>query len=188
TSSTTPTTTTPPPPAREATVELRVLVLDDGTPFVGALAERLAAEGVEVDRVDVGPGRTGSITREMLADDASTSARYMGIVSPSARRGGITLEEHQILDDFAADYGIREIAAYNWPNPAIGMGAPTYTGEMDGLDANLTAEATIGAWSYLDGALTFDDIAPGLESYGYVSSPLADTESTSFRPLLTTPD
>lgn len=178
----------PSSPARTSTVELRVLVLDDGAPAVGALASRLTAEGVEVDRVDVSREGASRITREMLADDAAARAHYMGIVSPSANRGAITSDEHRVLDAFAADYGIREIAAYNWPGPAIGMETPTYSGEVDGMRVRLTPAATGGEWSYLDGPLTFDDLAPGLEAYGYVSNPVADPGAASFRPLLTTPD
>ncbi|MDV8000112.1 hypothetical protein [Rhodococcus sp. IEGM 1408] len=175
------TTTTTPPPSAEATVELRVLVLDDGSPMVGAIADRLVAEGVEVDRR---PIAGAGITREMLADDTTRTARYMGIVSPQAARTGLSDVDDATLTQYAADYGVREVAAYSWPGADVGLSGPVYSGVVDGSPATLSQGATSGDWSYLDGPLTLDDLSPGVEeSWGYVATPLADA---SFQPLLTT--
>ena len=183
--SSTPTTTTTPPPPAEATVEMRVLVLDDGQPMVRAIADRLVAEGVEVDRR---PIANAGITRAMLADDASGTARYMGIVSPQAARTGLSDAEDAALTRYAADYGVREVAAYNWPGADVGLDAPVYTGGVDGSTVTLSSAATSGHWSYLDGTLTLDDLDPGIdESWGYVATPVP---GAPFQPVLsaTAPD
>ena len=172
-------TTTPPPPA-QATVELRVLVLDDGNPMVGAIADRLVAEGVEVDRRSI---TNAGITRELLADDVSKTARYLGVVSPQAARTGLTDEEDATLTRYLADYGVREVAAYNWPSADVGLSAPVFSGVVDGSTVTLSQAATSGDWSYLDGVLTLDDLDPTVdESWGYIAPP---APGAAFQPVLT---
>ncbi len=185
TSSTAP-TTTPPPTAQESTVELRVLVLDDGSFSAEAMAERLAAEGVEVERFPVTQSERPQITREMLADDATTTANYMGIVSVSADRPGLTPNENAVIDAFTADYGIREMVAFTSPNEAVGMTSATDGLSLDGTSPTLTSAALGDEWSYLDGPVEFDDLDAEIpESWAVPSSPAADGPGSTFRPLLT---
>ena len=177
--------TTPPPAAVRATVELRVLVLDDGDFSGEAFATRLAAEGVEVDRVNVkDPGRR-PITRGMLADDATKTARYMGIVSVAADRTGLTPAENAVIDQFTADYGIREVSANVTPVAEVGL-VPTTSGtNFDATSATLTAGALSGERSYLDGPVPFEDLNSGVdESWGYAATPAPNAR---FAPLLTGP-
>ncbi|MBS7547678.1 hypothetical protein [Dietzia massiliensis] len=189
-SSTTPTsstapTTTPPPSAAQATVELRVLVLDDGDFSGEAFATRLAAEGVEVDRINVKATGRQAITRAMLADDATKTARYMGIVSVAADRTGLTPEENAVIDQFTADYGIREVSANVTPVAEVGL-VPTTSGtNFDATTATLTAGALSGEWSYLDGPVPFENLSSTVaESWGYAATPAPGAQ---FVPLLTGP-
>lgn len=177
---TTPTTTTTPPPSAQATVQMRVLVLDNNEPMVGAIADRLVAEGVEVDRR---PIASAGINREMLADDASKTARYMGIVSPDAARTGLPSDQDAMLTHYVADYGVREVTAYNWPGADVGLNDPIYNGVVDDFPVSLSPAAKSGDWSYLDGPLTLDNLDPDVnESWGYVATPAA---GAAFEPVLT---
>lgn len=183
TSTSVPPTTTTPAPDRKPTVELRVLVLDNGDYHSDSLANRLVAEGVEVDRIELRTAGRPQITRAMLADDATATARYMGIVSESADRPGLSAEENAVLDAFAADYGIREIAPFTAPSAAVGLsGTDGLT--LDGTTVSLTPDALAGDWSYLEGDVTFEDFDPEMfESWGVPATP-----DSSFRPLLATGD
>lgn len=178
--------TTPPPTAQESTVELRVLVLDDRSYLAEAMAERLAAEGVEVERFPVTQSGRPQITREMLADDATATANYMGIVSVSADRPELTPDENAEIDAFTADYGIREMVALTSPVESVGMTPGAGGLSLDGTIPSLTREALGGEWSYLDGPVEFDDLSPTvIESWSEPGSPVADSAASTFRPLLT---
>ena len=190
TTSSAPTTspTTPVPTPSVATVELRVLVLDDGDPMVEAIADRLVKEGVKIDRMPVAAGSRPAITRDMLADDASSTAHYMGIVTPDIARVGLTDAENAAIDEYTADYGVREVIAYDWPTAAVGLGEPVESATVDGRAVTLTSDALAGDWSYLDGPLVLDDVDPEVgESYGYAATPIAPpADGSSFQPVLTT--
>ena len=189
TPTTVPTTTTTPPPAKKSTVELQVLVLDDGGYLAESIADRLTDEGVEVNRFPVTSPDRPTITREMLADDASTTAHYMGIVSVTADRPHLSSAENSVIDAFTADYGIREVSAYTSPNESVGLAQPPGGVTLDGTEATLTPAALGGEWSYLNGPVRFDDVNPTVsESWGYPTSPLPDTADSTFLPLVTTAD
>lgn len=177
----------PTDPVAGPTVGLQVLVLDDGSPMVAALADRLAAEGVVVDRIALAePGRR-EITRALLADDATATAHYLGVVTPTAEHPALSDTERTALAAVESDYGIREVAAYSWASPAVGLDLPSYSGAVDGLEVTLTPAARAGDWSYLDGTVTLDDVSPEIpESHGYVATPLPGTADSSFTPVLTT--
>ncbi|MGN0100294.1 MAG: hypothetical protein ACI39C_05075 [Dietzia sp.] len=184
TSSTIP-TTTPPPAEVRATVELRVLVIDDGDFSGEAFTTRLAAEGVEVDRINLKDPNRRSITRELLADDATTTARYAGIVSVTAQRTGLRPEENAAIDRFTADYGIREVTANVRPEESVGLVSAENGMTFDGTTATLTPDALAGEWTYLDGPVPFEDLSPtAAESWGYAATPVP---GGTFRPLLTAP-
>ncbi|MFN2319115.1 MAG: hypothetical protein ABR500_05485 [Dermatophilaceae bacterium] len=175
------------------TFDLRVLVVDDGSPMVGAIADRLATEGQPFDRIDLTSATRPTITPESLAtsDGAGITARYTGIVTPNEAPSLLTEAERAALHAYESTFKVREVAAYTWAHPEVGLNYaanPGYIGEVDGMTATLSREALSGAFGYLDGTLVLDDLAADVsESWGYLATPLAPTESSSFTPLLTAP-
>lgn len=170
----------------EPTIELTVLVLDDGSPTVGAIADRLEDEGVATRRLALGDPSRARITAEFLADHEAGIAHYLGVVAPSAALTGLDEDEKSTLASYQAEFGVREVDAYNWAHPGVGTGYPTYSGPVDGLEATLTSDALGGDWSYLDGQVDLDDFDPAVsESYGYLADPLPATDDSSFTPVLT---
>lgn len=173
-------------------VDLRVLVVDDGSPMVGALAERLAQEGVATTRIDLSSPTRPTLTHAFLGSVGRYGARanFVGVVVPSEATPGLSASERSTLADYERGFGIREVVAYTWANPAVGLNyaeAPGYIGPVDGLAATVTTDGFREAFGYLDGSLVLDDLDPAVdESFGYLATPLADDPSGGiFTPLLT---
>lgn len=175
------------------TYSLRVLVIDDGSPMVAAIADRLSVEGQPFDRIDLTSASRPAITADSLAtaDRRGISARYIGLVTPNEAPSGLSADERAVLAAYAETFKVREVAAYTWAHPEVGLNYaadPGYMGAVDGMTATLTPEARATSFRYLDGTLTLDDLDPAVqESWGYLALPLAPTATSSFTPLLTAP-
>ena len=171
--------------ATAVAVQARVLVVDDGQPMVGAIADRLKTEGVPLTTVNLAdPGRP-VLTRAFLASADGATANFAGVVLPSDTPAGLSPDELASLAGYEADYGVREVDAYTWANPAVGLNYaadPGHVGPVDGLQATISAAGTAGPFSHLKGSLTLDDLDPAIqESWGYLATPL----DASFTPLVT---
>ncbi len=167
-------------------IELRVLVVSSGQPSEEAIATQLDREGVPYTKVLIGDAGRPTIDAGFLADAATRTARFQAVVLPNHEGGGLAAEEVAALTDFERTYGIRQVSAYNWANPAIGLAYPTYSGPLDAGSVAITDAGLAGPFGYLDGALPIDDFAPGLEVYGYLGQPLSpQPEGQSFTPLMT---
>ncbi|MDO5745604.1 MAG: hypothetical protein Q4P23_14205 [Micrococcaceae bacterium] len=180
--------TAPTVPALEATV----LVLDDGSPMVGAIADRLSKEGVPTEVVELGdPGRH-TIDDQFLAGGNASGARgrFSGVVLPSDAPQELSATEKSTLNAYEAAFGVRQVSMYDWANPTLGLNyaaSPGYVGAVDGLDATVSEAGLQGPFGYLRGTVALDDIDPGIdESYGYLATPLVeDPQGGTFTPLLT---
>ena len=86
-----------------------------------------------------------------------------------------------------AAYGVRQVDANQYPGSTVGMDIPAYSGSLDGNQLAVTNAGLTGPFSYLNGALTVDDVdANALEVYGYVAAPAASLPAgETFTPLLT---
>lgn len=175
-----------------ADVRAHVLVLDDGSPNVGAILARLTYEGMPHTRVDLS-GPRDQITPAWLApiDAQGARARFSGVVVPNEAPAQLQPDELAALSDYEATFKVREVVAYTWANPAVGLNYaanPGYMGSLDGTASTITPAGLAGPFAYLRGTVAFDDIAPAvLESYGYLATPLPDTTTSSFTPLVTAP-
>lgn len=175
------------------TYDVRVLVIDDGSPMVGAIADRLTLEGQPFDRIDLTAADRPAITADSLATGGRSgiTAKYTGIVTPNEAPSGLSADERSTLQAYGSTFKVREVAAYTWAHPEVGLNYaanPGYVGPVDGMTASLTPEAKSGPFAYLDGSLTFDDIDPAVdESWGYLATPLPATSTSSFTPLVTAP-
>lgn len=128
--------------ATAVAVQTRVLVVADGQPMVGAIADRLKTEGVPLTTVNLAdPGRPVP-TRAFLASADGATANFAGVVLPSDTAAGLSPDELASLAGHEADYGVREVDAYTWANPAVGLNYaadPGFVGPVDGLQATISA-------------------------------------------------
>ncbi|MGY1667511.1 fibronectin type III domain-containing protein, partial [Geodermatophilus sp. SYSU D00696] len=172
--------------AAEYRVDLRVLVVSNGDPSVEAIATQLVREGVPFTKVLVNdPGRP-VIDAAFLADASAATARYQAVVLPNQAGGGLTADETAALTAYERTYGVRQVSAYNWPTPSMGLNSPTYSGSLDGGSATVTAAGLAGPFGYLQGSLPVDDFGSELEVFGYLAQPVSPLPAgESFTPLLT---
>src|SRR5437763_8691409 len=113
-------------------IDLRVLVLDDGSSWVDALKSQMTAEGVPFNAV---PIATANVTADFLTGSgsipSSTRALYQAIVAPDHTLAALSGAERTALRDYEAKFGVRQVNA--WENDVnsystIGLGASTYDG------------------------------------------------------------
>jgi len=179
------------PPASAAAadnrIDLRVLVVSNGSPSVDAIAAQLDREGVPYTELAVGDAGRPTVDAAFLADDATHTAHFQAVVLPNASGGGLADAEVTALTDYERTYGIRQVSAYNWPSSAIGLEPPTYSGRLDGGAVTVTSAGLSGAFPYLKGSLPIDDFDKSVtEVYGYLAQPVATpAPGETFTPLLT---
>ncbi|MFD7443474.1 hypothetical protein [Streptomyces sp. NPDC059909] len=161
-------------------IDLKVLVVDDGGSSVAAVTSELRSTGVPYSVVDLyDPGRP-QITAAFLSDTVGgrPRAKYQGVVLPSEAPFGTDpagAAEQAALVAYEKTFGIRQIDAYTWAHPGVGLDYTSeggWAGTLDGVPAAVTAAGRSGPFGYLDGPLTFEDNAPDVsESYGYLARP-----------------
>ncbi|WP_210408380.1 hypothetical protein [Allokutzneria sp. NRRL B-24872] len=164
-------------------IDLRVLVVDDGQGPVGAIKQRLDAEGVPSTVLSLAdPGRA-VITPQFLADPNGQRARFQGVVLPNEAPNRLAAAELTALADYERRYSVRQLNAFVYPTAATGFAAPTYSGTLDGTVSQLSQPALSGAFKQLRGPVAFDDNSPVVdESYGYLAAALPGASVT---PILT---
>ncbi|MQY12313.1 hypothetical protein SRB5_24460 [Streptomyces sp. RB5] len=163
-------------------VDLRLLVVDDGGPAVAALADELRGAGTPYTAVRLDdPGRP-RIDAAFLADtaDGRRRAKFQAVVLPNDNPFGAGSAEMSALATYEKTFGVRQIDAYTYARPEVGLRPPAYSGGLDGTTARLTAAALSGPFGYLRGAVPFEDNDPSIgESYGYAAEP-ADAGFTTY--------
>ncbi|MFL6055104.1 MAG: hypothetical protein ACJ72W_19660 [Actinoallomurus sp.] len=173
--------------AADQRIDLKVLVVSDGGPSVSAIEDRLQVEGVPHRTIDLSDTSRPVIDKAFLEDTVGgvPRAKYQAVVLPNANPFTNTTEL-TALTAFETEFGIRQVDAFVYPNATVGMNAPGFSGVLDGTTASLASAGLAGPFRYLNGPVRFDDNSPSVsESYGYLASPLADTQATSFTPYLT---
>jgi hypothetical protein len=165
-------------------VDLRVLVLDDGSPWVQAIASQLKVEGVPTTSVNLSDPTRSPITTATLAD--ADHAFYQSVVAPSAVSGSVSTAEWAALRGFEAQFSVREVDGFNWPESSVGLAPPFWSGDLTGVTATTTPAATRAGFQYLRGPVPF-----GIGSYGYLATALTATTvpalpvNATFTPLVT---
>ena len=98
-------------------VDLRVLVLDDGSTGIDMLRAQLDREGVPYDTLALGDSGRPAITPAFLADSVSgvRRAKFQGVIVPN--ESAVTGTEATALADFEREFKIRQIDAYTWAEP-----------------------------------------------------------------------
>jgi hypothetical protein len=171
-------------------IELNVLVVTDGMPWVEGIHQQLTSEGVPTTVVDLSSGTRPLITSGFLADqlaDGTPRAKFQGVVLPNDAPSGLSTSERSALASFEQDFNIRQVDSYVYPNANVGQNAPSWSGSLDGSTAMVTTSAKADVLRYLNGPLTFEGQAGGDGSYGHLATPLADDPAagTHFEPYLT---
>ncbi|MFI0737598.1 hypothetical protein ACH4PU_05680 [Streptomyces sp. NPDC021100] len=159
-------------------VDLRVLLVDDGGPAVEAIAAELATAGTPYTKVDLKDAGRPKIDAAYLSDtvDGRPRAKFQGVVLPNDNPFGDGSPEMAALAGYEKRFGVRQVDAYTYARPAVGLNAAQehgWSGPLDGKTATVTAEGAGGPFGYLKKNVPFEDNAPDVnESYGYLSTPL----------------
>ncbi|TXS50846.1 hypothetical protein [Streptomyces sp. t39] len=162
-------------------VDLTVLVVDDGGAAVDAIVSELESTGVPFRRLDLGDPDRPTVDAAFLGDtvDGRPRARYQGVVVPDEDPFGsgtaAGAAENEALFAYERTFGIRQVDAYTWSHPGVGLDHVDdggHAGVLDGAPAALTAAGRSGPFGYLDGPVAFEDNSPQVaESYGYAGRP-----------------
>ncbi|MGW8779056.1 hypothetical protein ACWGNM_13405 [Streptomyces sp. NPDC055796] len=160
-------------------IDLKVLVVDDGGSSVDAITAELRDTGVPYTRVLLGSSGRPVINAGFLADtvDGRPRAKYQGVVLPNENPFGEGSAEMAALSAYETTYGIRQVDAYTWAHPGVGLEYTDnggYSGQLDGTQAAVTAAGKAGPFGYLGGQVAFEDnsaLVP--ESYGFMGKPRA---------------
>ncbi|GAA1593302.1 MULTISPECIES: hypothetical protein [Streptomyces] len=160
-------------------IDLKVLVVDDGGSSVEAITAELRDTGVPYTRVLLGASGRPVIDAAFLSDtvDGRPRAKYQGVVLPNENPFGEGSAEMAALAAYETAFGIRQVDAYTWAHPGVGLEYTDnggYSGQLDGTRAAVTAAGTAGPFGYLGGEVAFEDNSPLVpESYGFMGRPRA---------------
>jgi hypothetical protein len=160
------------PPAPHGGVNLRVLVLTDGTLAVRAIRRQLTTEGIPTTVIGLrgaGAISTGFLTRRLPG--GGRGGNFDGVVLPSASPAGLSAASRAALAGYEREFGVRQVDAYEPPSAALGMQAPAYSGPLRGRAA-VTARGARAGFGYLRRSLPFSGGAAGPPAYGYLASPV----------------
>ena len=88
-------------------------VVSDGTPWVDAINQQLASEGVPTTIVDLNNGARPIINDAYLADtlaDGTRHAHFQGVVLPNEWGAGLSADEMTALANFERSYSVRSMS------------------------------------------------------------------------------
>ncbi|WP_328621690.1 hypothetical protein [Streptomyces sp. NBC_00354] len=160
-------------------IDLKVLVVDDGGSSVEAITAELRDTGVPYTRVLLGGSGRPVINAAFLSDtvDGRPRAKYQGVVLPNENPFGEGSAEMAALTAYETAYNIRQVDAYTWAHPGVGLEYTDnggFSGQLDGTQAAVTAAGKAGPFNYLTGQVAFEDNSTLIpESYGFMGKPRA---------------
>ncbi|MFE9257143.1 hypothetical protein [Streptomyces sp. NPDC006879] len=158
-------------------IDLKVLVVDDGSGAVNAVTAELRDTGVPYTTVTLGEGGRPTIDAAFLSDTVGgrPRARYQGVVLPNENPFGGGSAELDALVAYEKAFGIPQVDAYTWAHPGVGLEYTDnggYAGVLDGTEAAVTSAGQSGPFGYLDGPVVFEDNSTLIpESYGFIGKP-----------------
>ncbi|MGW4895288.1 hypothetical protein ACWEQL_23910 [Kitasatospora sp. NPDC004240] len=175
-------------------IDLTVLVIDDGGPATAAIAAELKSQGTPHKIVNLNDANRPVIDAAFLSDTVNGQPRgkFQGVVMPNDNPFPAGSAEMTALATYEAAFGVRQVDAYTYARPDVGLNwaqNPGYMGSLDGVQAQVTTAGTSGPFSYLKGAVPFEDNDPNIgESYGFLATPLAAPPAgATFTPLVEAP-
>lgn len=162
-------------------------MVTDGSVPVESIRSELGAEGVPYTTVNLNDPNRPQLTAAYLAGTWSgvQEAHFEAVILPNNAPAQLSAAETAALDSYETTFSIRQVDAYLYPIPAVGMNYPSFAGTLDGMAATVTADGTSNAFPYLTGGFQFENIDPNVsESYGYLGTPNPAT-GTTFDPFVT---
>jgi hypothetical protein len=161
-------------------VELRVLVVDDGSAQIAAITEQLDIEGVPYTPVLLADAARPVITDAYLATGAE--GHFQAVVMPNStgtsRTSAPSLSAAEVaaIAAYRTAFAVREVDVDEWPGVQVGLqaagAAGTWSGAADGMTGTVTDAATAAGWGYLEGSVTFS-----AGTWAIVSTPLSATSA-----------
>jgi hypothetical protein len=152
-------------------IDLKVLVLDDGTPWVDAIKSQMTVEGVPFTSTTIS---TVNLTDTFLTGSASistaTRALYQAVVVPDGALTQLSATERTTLRTYEAKFGIRQVNAWDSDintYATIGLGVPTFNGDLNGATATVNAAGKAAGFGYLNGPVPFS-----IGSFAHIAPPL----------------
>ena len=130
-------------------VDLRVLLLDDNSPWVDAIESQMVVEGVPYTAVTLGSATRATITDAYLS--SGNEAFFQAVIGPDYTMPGLTPAELSTLRAYEAKFSVREVDGYQWANPAVGLNYAAVLGDITGTVATVTAAGRADAFAYLNG-------------------------------------
>ena len=168
-------------------IDLRALVVDDGSVWVKAITDQFTTEGVPFTDVSLSDAARPTITSGFLAN--GTEAYFNAVILPDDLGGGLPATELAALAAFEAQFGVRQVDGDQWANPTVGLNyaaSPNgFAGDLTGLTGTVTAAAQADGFSYLSGPLPI-----GVGTYGFIATPAGTgvmPAGGTFAPLVTVP-
>jgi hypothetical protein len=174
--------------ATDARIDLKLLVVTDGRANVEAVTAQLDREGVPYDLVDTRRADRPIITAGYLSDTVSgrPRARYQAVVLP--HESALPQAELTALAAYETRFKIRQLDAYTWAHPGVGLNFASWSGTVDGMPATVTPAARAAGFGYLTGQVRLDDVDGGVpESYAALATPGTLPAGSSFTPFVTLP-
>jgi hypothetical protein len=174
-------------------VDLRVLVMSDGSPTVEAIAAELASEGVPFTKVSLADSSRPTIDASFLSDTVATGprAKFESVVLPNDNPTGLSAAEMTALSQFETTFGVRQVDSFTWPSANVGLTTVTtngFAGTLDGMTARVTTAGKKSPFSYLAGPVPIDNNDPNVsESYGYIAVPATLPAGQSFTTMIDAP-
>ncbi|MEY9965727.1 hypothetical protein ABIA33_003777 [Streptacidiphilus sp. MAP12-16] len=176
-------------------IDLRVLVVDDGGPATAAIMNEMDISGTPYTVVKLSDVNRPTINAAFLSGTSSNGqaeAKYQAVVLPNNAPFAAGSAEMAAITGYEQTFGIRQVDAYTYAQPGVGLNYaanPGYIGSLDGMTGTVTAAGLAGSFDYLKGSVPFEDNDPNvIESYGYLATPLAvQAAGASFTPLVTAP-
>jgi hypothetical protein len=170
-----------------AKIDLRVLLLTDGSAPIEAIRSELDTEGVPYTAIDLTSSSRPVLTAAYLASTSGSApeAYFQAVVLPNNAPSQLSAAEISALNTYETTYSIRQVDAYDWASPAVGLNYAQYSGTLDGMTATVTADGKANAFPYLNGSVPFENIDPNVsESYGYLAT-ANPAAGTTFDPFVT---
>ncbi|WP_327678778.1 hypothetical protein [Kitasatospora sp. NBC_00458] len=175
-------------------IDLTVLVISDGGPATAAIAAELKSQGTPYKIVDLNDANRPVIDAAFLSDTLNGQPRgkYQGIVLPNDNPFAAGSAEMTAIAAYEAAFNVRQVDAYTYARPEVGLNwavNPGYMGTLDGFQGEVSTAGLTGSFGYLKGSVPFEDNDPAVsESYGYLATPLATLPAGStFTPLVEVP-
>ncbi|MFE2721947.1 hypothetical protein [Kitasatospora sp. NPDC059327] len=174
-------------------IDLTVLVISDGGPASAAIAAELKSQGTPYKLVDLNDTGRPVINAAFLSDSLNGQPRgkFQGIVLPNDNPFEAGSAEMAAIAAYEAAFGVRQVDAYTYARPEVGLNYaanPGYMGSLDGFEGQVSAAGLAGPFGYLKGSVPFEDNDPAIgESYGFLATPLTTLPAgASFTPLVET--